>query len=110
MVVTSVVELLPGVLSIGLNIPVTPCDEWNSIFRVVGQPVPGHPREVRPKFRNEIPDNVCSIRSPTVLFLGISQTHSRWLHNYSSIFITLNEALYMTVRTCAPYRAWDYHN
>ena len=25
----------------------------------------GQPREVLPKFRNEIPENVCSIRSPT---------------------------------------------
>ena len=27
----------------------------------------GQPREVHPKFRNEIPENVCSIRSPKVV-------------------------------------------
>ena len=40
--------------------------EWNRIFRLFRfSRVLGQPREVLPKFRNEIPENVCSIRSPT---------------------------------------------
>ena len=38
--------------------------EWNRIFllfRFSG--ILGQPREVLPKFRNEIPGNVCSVRS-----------------------------------------------
>ena len=43
-----------------------PCDEWNSIFRLFRfSGILGQPREVHPKFRNETPENVCSIRSPT---------------------------------------------
>ena len=34
----------------------------------------GQPREVHPKFRSEIPENVCSIRSP---FPGISGIFGR---------------------------------
>ena len=40
--------------------------EWNRtirLFRFSG--ILGQPREVHPKFRNEIRENVCSIRSPT---------------------------------------------
>ena len=33
------------------------------VFRFSG--ILGQPREVLPKFRNEIPENVCSIQSPT---------------------------------------------
>ena len=40
--------------------------EWNRIFRLFRfSGILGQPREVLPKFRNEIPENVCSIRSPT---------------------------------------------
>ena len=40
--------------------------EWNGIFRLFRfSGVLGQPREVHPKFRKEIPENVCSIRSPT---------------------------------------------
>ena len=40
--------------------------EWNGIFRLFRfSGILGQPREVNPKFRNEIPENVCSIRSPT---------------------------------------------
>ena len=40
--------------------------EWNRIFRLFRfSGILGQPREVHPKFRNEIPENVCSIRSPT---------------------------------------------
>ena len=40
--------------------------EWNGIFRLFRfSGILGQPREVPPKFRNEIPGNVCSIRSPT---------------------------------------------
>ena len=40
--------------------------EWNEIFRLFRfSGILGQPREVHPKFRNEIPENVCSIRSPT---------------------------------------------
>ena len=39
--------------------------EWNGIFRLFRfSGILGQPREVNPKFRNEIPENVCSIRSP----------------------------------------------
>ena len=37
--------------------------EWNRIFRLFRfSGILGQPREVLPKFRNEIPENVCSIR------------------------------------------------
>ena len=40
--------------------------EWNGIFRSIRfSGILGQPCEVLPKFRNEIPENVCSIRSPT---------------------------------------------
>ena len=40
--------------------------EWNGIFRVFRfSGILGQPREVHPKFRNEIPENDCSIRSTT---------------------------------------------
>ena len=40
--------------------------EWNGIFRLFRfSGILGQPREVHPKFRNEIPENVCSIRSQT---------------------------------------------
>ena len=40
--------------------------EWNGIFRLFRfSGILGQPREVHPKFRNEIPENVCSIRSTT---------------------------------------------
>ena len=36
--------------------------EWNGIFRLFRfSGILGQPREVHPKFRNEIPENVCSI-------------------------------------------------
>ena len=39
--------------------------EWNGIFRLFRfSGILGQPREVHPKFRDEIPENVCSIRSP----------------------------------------------
>ena len=40
--------------------------EWNRIFRLFRfSGILGQPREVHPKFRNEIPENVCSIRFHT---------------------------------------------
>ena len=37
--------------------------QWNRIFRLFRfSGILGQPREVHPKFRNEIPENVCSIR------------------------------------------------
>ena len=40
--------------------------EWNGIFRLFRfSGIVGQPREVHPKFRNEIPENDCSFRSPT---------------------------------------------
>ena len=40
--------------------------EWNGIFRLFRfSGILGQPREVHPKFRNEIPENVCSIRFQT---------------------------------------------
>ena len=40
--------------------------EWNTIFRLFRfSGILSQPREVLPKFRNEIPENVYSIRSPT---------------------------------------------
>ena len=40
--------------------------EWNGIFRLFRfSGILGQPREVHPKFRNEIPENVCSIRYKT---------------------------------------------
>ena len=41
----------------------------NGIFRLFQfSGILGQPREVHPKFRNEIPENVCSIRSTTRIF------------------------------------------
>ena len=40
--------------------------EWNGIFRLFRfSGILGQPREVHQKFRNEIPENVCSIRPQT---------------------------------------------
>ena len=40
--------------------------EWNGIFRLFWfSAILGQPHEVHPKFQNEIPKNVCSIRSPS---------------------------------------------
>ena len=40
--------------------------EWNGIFRLFRfSGILGQPRKVHPKFRNEIPENVCSIRFQT---------------------------------------------
>ena len=40
--------------------------EWNGIFWLLRfSGILGQPREVHPTFRNEIPKNVCSIRSTT---------------------------------------------
>ena len=40
--------------------------EWNGIFRLFRfSGILGQPREVHPKFRNEIPENDCSIRPQT---------------------------------------------
>ena len=40
--------------------------EWNGIFQLFRfSGILGQPREVHPKFRKEIPENVCSIRSST---------------------------------------------
>ena len=37
--------------------------EWNGIFRLFRfSGILGQPRKVHPKFRKEIPENVCSIR------------------------------------------------
>ena len=48
--------------------------EWNGILRLFRfSGILGQPREVHPKFRNEIPENVCSIRSQT----GISGIFGR---------------------------------
>ena len=48
--------------------------EWNGIFRLFRfSGILGQPREVDPKFRNETPENVCSIRSPS----GISGIFGR---------------------------------
>ena len=49
-----------------------PEQEWSNgteffrVFRFSG--ILGQPREVHPKFRNEIPENDCSIRSPSQNF------------------------------------------
>ena len=49
--------------------------EWNGIFRLFRfSGILGQPHEVHPKFRNEIPENVCSIRS---LPPGISRIFGR---------------------------------
>ena len=43
--------------------------EWNRIFRLFRfSGILGQPREVHPKFRNELPENFLSIRSPTRKF------------------------------------------
>ena len=50
------------------------------LFRFSG--ILGQPREVHPKFRNEIPENVCSIRSPTRNFRKFWSNGKRpWLLN-----------------------------
>ena len=64
-----------------------PCDEWNSIFRLFRfSGILGQPREVHPKFRNETPENVCSIRSPTRNIRNFWSNGKRpWLFLFSGI-------------------------
>ena len=51
--------------------------EWNGIFRLFRlSGILGQPREVHPKFRIEIPENVCSIRSSTRYFRNFWSTES----------------------------------
>ena len=55
--------------------------EWNGIFRLFRfSGILGQPREVHPKFRNEIPENVCSIRSPTRNFRNFWSNGKRPLY------------------------------
>ena len=67
--------------------------EWNGIFwlfRFSG--ISGQPRELHPKFRNEIPENVCSIRSQTRNFRNFWSNGKRPLFNrgtYSSNTLAL---------------------
>ena len=55
--------------------------EWNGIFRLFRfSGILRQPREVHPKFRNEIPENDCSIRSPTRHFRNFWSNGKRaWL-------------------------------
>ena len=57
--------------------------EWNGIFRLFRFfGILGQPREVLPKFRNEILENVCSIRSPTRDFRNFWSNGKRPWTNY----------------------------
>ena len=60
--------------------------EWNGIFRLFRfSGILGQPREVHPKFRNEIPENVCSIRSQTRNFRNFWSNGKRpWFSRNSS--------------------------
>ena len=58
--------MLNSISSLGETRP-----EQERLFRFYG--ILGQPREVHPKFRNEIPENVCSIRPQT----GISGIFGR---------------------------------
>ena len=68
--------------------------EWNGIFRLFRfSGILGQPREVHPKFRNEIPENVCSIRSQTRNFRNFWSNGKRPL--FTSVKIRPNfDALY----------------
>ena len=57
--------------------------EWNGIFRLFRfSEILGQPRKVHPKFRNEIPENVCSIRSQTRHFRNLWSNGKRpWKTN-----------------------------
>ena len=58
--------------------------EWNGIFRLFRfSGILGQPHEVNPKFRNEIPENVCSIRSPTRHFRNC------WSNQWKAPFFSL---------------------
>ena len=55
--------------------------EWNGIFRLFRfSGILGQPREVHPKFRNEIPEKDCAIRSPTRNFRNIWSNGKRPMH------------------------------
>ena len=56
--------------------------EWNGIFRLFRfSGILGQPREVHPKFRNEIPENFCSIRSQTRNFRNFWSNGKRPMSN-----------------------------
>ena len=63
--------------------------EWNGIFRLFRfSGILGQPREVHPKFRNEILENVCSIHSQP----GISGIFGRMESALSIVFTSAPES------------------
>ena len=64
--------------------------EWNGILRLFRfSGILSQPREVHPKFRNEIPENVCSIRSQTRNFRNFWSNGKR---PFIPGFVTMNRA------------------
>ena len=67
--------------------------EWNGIFRLFRfSGILGQAREVHPKFRNEIPENDCSIRSPTRNFRNFWSNGKRPRFLSRSFDFTLSES------------------
>ena len=63
--------------------------EWNGIFRLFRfSGILGQPREVHPKFRNEIPENVCFIRSQTRNFRNFWSNGKRPWFTVNQILIS----------------------
>ena len=64
--ISHVEMLLPDTEKLGPSAGMIGCNGISRLFRFSG--ISGKPREVHPKFRNEIPENFCSIRSPSKNF------------------------------------------
>ena len=75
--------------------------EWNGIFRLFRfSGILGQPREIHIKFRNEIPENVCSIRSQTLNFRKFWSNGKRPI---SQLIIYGNEEEHIkAVTSCVP--------
>ena len=64
--------------------------EWNGIFRLFRfSGILGQPREVHTKFRKEIPENVCSIRSTTRNFRKFWSNGKRPCCSRNFFFLTV---------------------
>ena len=70
--------------------------EWNGIFRLFRfSGILGQPREVHPKFPNEIPENVCSICSQTWNFRNFWSNGKRpWFTAHISSHCSFNILTY----------------
>ena len=100
--------------------------EWNGISRLFQfSGILGQPREVHPKFRNEIPENVCSIRSQTRNFRNFwsngKRPRSSFRHNptwwqgiqqeNTSIICTFQKLYFhwtLITCNCIVFKGWEH--